>query len=180
MPIITIPNEIEIDDLTQGIVGGTGVFDKLMSSASSHIQEELDAGRITNREYSEIYTAALNQSMAIGVQFLLGKQKTYFQDLLLQQQLETERAKTQDTLSDGVTPVTGIIGKDKEVKEAQKELYEEQTRSFEKEIQLKAAKFWTDYNTLAKSLDEGVSAPTNFSLANIDNILDTIKTKNNL
>ena len=88
---------------------------------------------------------------------------------VLKEQYEVQRAQTLDTRSNGVTVVTGAIGK-------QKELYDEQISSYVKDARLKAAKFWLDGWITQKSLDEGLSAPAQLTNAEIDEVLVSIKT----
>lgn len=88
---------------------------------------------------------------------------------VLSEQYEVQRAQTLNTRSDGVTVVTGAIGK-------QKDLYSEQISSYIKDAQYKAAKFWVDGWITQKSLDEGLLAPNQFTNSEIDEVLQTLKT----
>ena len=88
---------------------------------------------------------------------------------LLIEQLEVQRAQTMDTRINGTTPVTGAIGK-------QKELYDEQISSYIKDARYKAAKVWSDSWIAQKSLDEGLLAPDEFTNANVNEVLSSLKT----
>jgi uncharacterized protein YoxC len=88
---------------------------------------------------------------------------------LLKEQTEVQRAQTMDTRTNGTTPVAGAIGK-------QKDLYDEQISSYVKDARHKAAKFWIDGWITQKSLDEGLLAPAEFSNANVDEVLASLKT----
>lgn len=94
------------------------------------------------------------------------------QKLLVQEQMETARAQTLDKRSDGAT-VVGAVGK-------QKDLYTQQIDSYKRDSELKAAKTWTDAWITMKTIDEGLTPPTNFTNANLDIVLNRIKINNGL
>ncbi|QYW02274.1 virion structural protein [Stenotrophomonas phage Philippe] len=89
-----------------------------------------------------------------------------------QEQGEAQRAQTSNTRSDGST-VAGLIGK-------QKDLYTQQITSYQRDIEIKAAKIWTDAWTVMKTMDDGLLPPNQFANTNIDSILLTVKTNNEL
>lgn len=91
------------------------------------------------------------------------------QENVLEEQYEVQRAQTLDTRSDATT-VAGAIGK-------QKDLYSQQILSYQHDARLKGAKLWADAWTVQKSLDEGLTAPTQFTNAEVDEVLDVIKTQ---
>lgn len=95
------------------------------------------------------------------------------QENLLQEQVEAKRAETLDTRSDDVTPVTGTVGK-------QKELYSQQIDSYQKDSAYKVGKLFSDAWTVQKTIDEGVLAPTNYTNAEIDEVLSALRTGVNL
>lgn len=92
---------------------------------------------------------------------------------LLEEQMEAQRAQTTDTRSDGTTPITGVLG-------TQKDLYLQQIVSYKRDAEVKAAKIFTDAWITMKTLDEGLAPPTAFANSNLDTILATVKTVNNL
>ena len=92
---------------------------------------------------------------------------------LLKEQTEVQRAQTMNTRTDGVTAVVGVLGK-------QKDLYTQQITSYQRDAEIKAAKLWTDAWTVQKTIDEGLLPPNNFTNAEINPILDTIKANNDL
>lgn len=89
------------------------------------------------------------------------------------EQLETQRAQTLDTRSDGVTPVSGTLGK-------QKDVQTQQIQSYKQDAQLKAARPFIDAWITMKTIDEGTLPPTNFNNANLDSILGIIRADNDL
>lgn len=102
------------------------------------------------------------------------------QDLLIADQRNTERAKTQDTLIDGVSPVNGIIGKDKIIKTNQANLYEEQKNAYTTDRKYKVAKIIADSYSINKSQDPGLTPPTSFQNTEIDKAIDDLKTDTGL
>lgn len=105
---------------------------------------------------------------AFSLQYLLPAQEK-----LLKEQTETARAQTMDTRTDGLTQVTGSVGK-------QKALYAQQITSYERDSEVKAAKIFIDAWTVMKTIDEGLLPPTGFNNAALDDILNTLKTNNGL
>ncbi len=293
---------IKMEDLTEGKTGGSGVFDKLMTSVTAHLDRERTAGRITNSDFAKSYVDFSNGALAAGIQFLLQKDQSHWQalaaqtaaklalvqlatahvgleeskyrmrlmahqaaaaeaqtalikmqlatarvefctseyrlsdilpkeadlltaqkaqvtaqttnitettikllpeqvrgakaqadtavyvltyqmpkttDLLTQQvnvtkeQHETARAQTMDTRSDGATPVTGTLGK-------QKDLHTQQIKSYQQDAQLKAARPFIDAWITMKTIDEGTLPPDNFNNANLNSILGIIRADNDL
>lgn len=98
---------------------------------------------------------------------IMGRQRT-----LLQEQGEAERAKTLDTRTDATT-VVGSIGK-------QKALYTQQIDSFVKDAQHKTAKMYLDSWITQKTLDEGLTAPTEFVNAQVDIVMARVRDNNDL
>jgi hypothetical protein len=88
------------------------------------------------------------------------------------EQTEAERAKTLDTRTDGST-VEGSVGK-------QKDLYDQQIDSFVKDAQHKAAKMYLDGWITQKTLDEGLLAPTQLTNNEINAVIASVRTNNNL
>ena len=91
---------------------------------------------------------------------------------LTSEQGESERAKTLDTRSDGGT-VEGSVGK-------QKDLYDQQIDSFVKDAQHKTAKMYLDGWITQKTLDEGLTAPTQLTNNEINEVLTAVRGNNSL
>ncbi|AFV29061.1 virion structural protein [Escherichia phage IME11] len=94
------------------------------------------------------------------------------QGRLLQEQYEVQRAQTMETRSDSL-PIKGSIGK-------QKELYDQQITSYQRDAEVKASKLFTDAWITQKTIDEGLNPPNGFTNASIDTILTKLKTNNGL
>lgn len=235
-PIFSEVPRITNESLTTREVGGSGVFDALMESASKHLKAEFKENRITGGEYTKAYIATLEACMGNAVQFLLGRDSAYFQAALaqiqavtarvglatakaqfvlakvqalstkseyaltkmklsiegqnycaakfnmdeilpaqgrlLQEQYESQRAQTMETRSDSL-PIKGSIGK-------QKELYDQQITSYQRDAEVKASKLFTDAWITQKTIDEGLNPPNGFTNASIDTILTKLKSNNGL
>lgn len=85
-PLYVEINKIELDDLTTGVVGGTGVFDRLMVSLVNHLKVEYQANRISGAEYTKAYVGVVTAALQTSSQFLLAKDQAYWQALLVQAQ----------------------------------------------------------------------------------------------
>ncbi len=93
---MSVPAEITINDLTSGTVGGTGVFDKLMTSLRAHLEAEFREGRIKGTEYAQVYLGGMQEVLRASSEFLLQKSKVALEALVLEQavlraQIEVEK-----------------------------------------------------------------------------------------
>lgn len=89
---------------------------------------------------------------------------------LTKEQYEAARAQTMDTRSDG-PPVLGAMGK-------QKDLYNQQITSYQRDAEVKAGKLFTDAWITMKTIDEGITPPSGFTNVSIDTVLTKLKTEN--
>jgi len=288
----------KVADITSQAVGGTGVFDVMMSTLSAHIKSEYQANRITGAEYAKSYVALTQLAMGSAVQFVLAKEQAYWaaqqaqiatvtarialetarvvlnqtqfntmiaqynlsqilplqkagmvndnlikvfnlnnilplqqaglvtdnqgkvftvaslmpmQLVLTREQGESQRAQTVDTRSDA-TAVGGLMLRQRNLTETQtlltseqanvqraqttdtradlssvaglllrqRNLYEQQIASYRRDSELKVGKVFADSWTIQKTVDEGLVAPFNFTNAEIDKVLNSIRINNNL
>lgn len=180
------------DTLLDGTTPVTGVISlqkKLLEEQQEQIREKIEADRA---QYSDTLTDGLTQvGGVIGLQKDLVSKQILSADSdtqskefvrlntlpaqleLVKEQRESERAKTLDTRTDDTTPISGSIGK-------QKELYAQQIDSFEKDAKQKAAKMYLDGWITQKTLDEGLLAPTELQNATVDTVLSSVRTDNGL
>jgi hypothetical protein len=94
------------------------------------------------------------------------------QKAFLQEQMEAKRAETLDKRTDNVT-VTGMVGK-------QKLLYDEQIDSYKKDAAYKVGKLFSDSWLTQKTINENLTAPSNFTNTDIDQVLTALRTGTNL
>lgn len=87
---VTLPDiaPVTVDDITQGSVTGTGIFDKLMATVAAQLQAEFQADRITQTDYGQVYVSALNNTLGQAIQFLLTKDQAALQAATLAAQYE--------------------------------------------------------------------------------------------
>lgn len=106
-----------------------------------------------------------NQTKTYNLANILPQQKN-----LLVEQTESARADTLTSrLSDG-TLITGTKGK-------QRDLYEEQITSYQRDAEAKVARIFADMWITRKTLDEGLVPPTSMSDTNYNSVLDGMRTK---
>jgi hypothetical protein len=80
------------EDLTTGVIGGSGTFDALMKSVKAHLKEEYEKSRITGAEYTKAYIAITEAALSNSVQFLLGKDQAYWAAVLARYNAQVARA----------------------------------------------------------------------------------------
>lgn len=91
---------------------------------------------------------------------------------LIDEQTESARAQTLDTRTDGQS-VRGSVGK-------QVALYTQQITSYLRNDERSAAKIFSDTWTAMKTIDEGLTAPDCFTNDTINEVMQTVKTNNDL
>jgi len=74
------------DDLTTGVVGGTGMFDQIMVSLVSHLKVEYTANRIAGAEYTKAYIGVIGVALQTAQQYLLAKDAAYWTAVTVQNQ----------------------------------------------------------------------------------------------
>ena len=85
-PLYADISTLEIDDLTTGVVDGTGSFDRMMASHKAHLREQYAAGLISGDQYTKAYIELTTAALNAALQFLLAKDQTRFSNLTLQLQ----------------------------------------------------------------------------------------------
>jgi len=101
-PLYNQIQPIDLNQLTEGIINGNGVFDKLMQVIKLHLQEEYKANRISGAEYTKAYISGVDVALQQSMQFLLTKDNAYLQSVqtqvnALKTRTEIETAKLQAT-----------------------------------------------------------------------------------
>lgn len=81
-------NRLKNEDLTTGLVGGEGVFDKLMVSIVAHLKTEYTANRISGAEYTKAYQVLVAQALQTATSFLMAREQSYWQTVLAQEQAQ--------------------------------------------------------------------------------------------
>jgi|TARA_B110000902_G_scaffold153794_1_gene176675 hypothetical protein len=96
-PLYADVNSLTNADLTTQSVGGDGSFDAIMSSIKAHLKDEYEEGRLTGADYAKAYTELTGGAMSAGVQFLLGREQSYWNGVLVQAQ--ARKAETESVLA---------------------------------------------------------------------------------
>jgi len=117
------PGTVSLADLTSGNIGGTGVFDVLMSTVSKHILEEYNSNRLTGKEYSTVYLGAMAAVLQQSIAYLsMGKQveKLNAEIGLTRQKIVSELVQTEDTITAGLgfnngTSLEGLLAKQRDL-----------------------------------------------------------------
>lgn len=89
----TVSTAIPIEDLTQVILDGTGVFDKFLTLHRLHLTREFEEARIQGKEYSDVYTKTYVAHLEQAIQFLLAKEKQAYELNLLEAQADKVKAE---------------------------------------------------------------------------------------
>lgn len=206
-PLLRKPCGVDNSDLTERKVDGCGTFDVLMSSVYAHLRTEFDKNRITGAEYTKAYIALTESVISNSVQFLLQKENAYWQAVagqlevvktakaieeieqniinktkealvldeqrkLVKEQMESQLAQTLDVRTDSAA-VSGLI-------KTQKDLYNQQIDSYKRDAETKVGKLLIDTWTTQKTVDEGLTAPTQVSNANLDTLISALRTRNTI
>lgn len=117
---------------------------------------------------SQAQTEAINRDIAsYNLTEMLPTQKE-----LLLEQVEAQRANTLDTRTDG-SPVTGTVGK-------QKELYAQQITSYQRNDESRVAKMFLDSWISQKTIDEDLMAPNSLKNDSVNEVMTAVKTKSGL
>lgn len=206
-PLLRKPCGVDNSDLTERKVDGCGTFDILMSSVYAHLRTEFDKNRITGAEYTKAYIALTESVISNSVQFLLQKENAYWQAVagqlevvktakaieeieqniinktkealildeqrkLVKEQMESQLAQTLDVRTDSAA-VSGLI-------KTQKDLYKQQIDSYKRDAETKVGKLLIDTWTTQKTVDEGLTAPTQVSNANLDTLISALRSRNTI
>lgn len=90
-----------INELTQGTVGGTGVFDVLMQAVKAHLKGEFEAGRIRGTDYANAYTMSVGQVLSEASQYAIQRAKLEAELKLLDAQLARTAAESMNLIKQG-------------------------------------------------------------------------------
>lgn len=137
----TVINPIRNEDLTTKVIGGTGIFDELMTTSKAHLDNQYEKNRITGAAYAEVYLGQFSAVLAQAVAFLIERDKTYLNNLLIQAQIDL--ANKQIELAD-----KELLQKDKEL-----ELLAKQIQLQEAQAELARQKVKTEIAQINDTVD---------------------------
>jgi hypothetical protein len=143
--------------------------------ASSQAQIAAITGKVQLATAKMQYASAQADAYLKQAQYAVAKMQLPLlnaQEALVNEQENVQRAQTAEHRSDGIL-VTGVLAK-------QKDLITQQIASFLRDAEIKAAKMFADSWSVQKTIDEGLTAPSAFTNAVIDEVMQTVKTNNDL
>lgn len=70
---LNVGEQLDIRELTEGTLDGSGVLDTLLKVAKAHLLEEFRAGRITGGDYASSYVELLGTFLGQATQYALAK-----------------------------------------------------------------------------------------------------------
>lgn len=129
------------EDLTTKVVDGTGIFDELMTAANAHLDSQYKNDRITGTQYAEVYLGQIQAVLANAVQFLIERDKTYLNNLLVNAQIDLAEKQIE------------LAEKQLEQADKQLELLEKQIELQEAQADLARQKIKTEIAQIADTVD---------------------------
>ncbi len=138
-----------------------------LQAQTSEAEFGLTKLKLASEDQSYCLLKAQTESAVYTNENILPNQKA-----LLMEQIEVQRAQTVDRRTDGTT-IFGSVGK-------QKDLYNQQIISYQRDAEVKAAKLWTDAWITMKTIDEGLLPPEEFKNNTLDVVLENVRRKNSL
>ena len=87
------PVPITLEQLTQAKVGGTGVFDILMTAMTAHLDREYNQQRLKGQDYSQVYLGSVTAVLSNAVAFLLQKDEAANKAALVEAQIRLIEAQ---------------------------------------------------------------------------------------
>lgn len=124
------------EDLTTKVVDGTGIFDELMTAANAHLSAQWDMERITGTQYAEVYLGQLTAVLQQAVTFLIEKDKTYLNNLLVQAQIDlaNKQIELADKELEKADKEIELLDKQIELQELNKELIAQKVKTEKAQI----------------------------------------------
>lgn len=128
-------SNIPIQDLTEVVLDGSGIFDKFLTLHRAVLDREFKQGRIVGKEYSDTFTRTYSANLEMAIRFLFEKEKQAYEiDLLEAQMCNLEKdCETKQFNLDFMLP------KDLELKDAQMLKMQTDAAIAEKDLELRTA-----------------------------------------
>jgi len=157
---------VDVTNITNGQVNGTGYFDKFMDAINAQLASQLTAGRIQQTDFATVYLGALQTALSQAVAYVgvveqvnASSTRTAAEVALLNQKKLTEESQIKAILSDGTVVFddatkygNGAVGKQQTVQQAQAD-------GFLRDAEQKAVKILMDAWSISKSVDNGITTP---------------------
>lgn len=85
-------SNIPIQDLTEVVLEGSGIFDKFLTLHRAVLDREFKQGRIVGKEYSDTFTRTYSANLEMAISFLLAKEKQAYEIELQEAQIKKMNA----------------------------------------------------------------------------------------
>jgi hypothetical protein len=156
-------NNVSTSEDESFTVTGTGIFDKMMESVTTHITAEFDRGSITGTERATVYLGALQSVLQTSAKIFLESQLADDQSAQVQAQTSLLGKQLLE-----VEAKTALIDSQKTTEDLKDELVQAQTLGFKtdakQKLYAKQLETWAIYYSVAKS----GSPPTSANTVSID------------
>jgi len=183
---VSIPCPLDITDFTESVVGGNGIFDKLLLTMQTHLNQQYELGRINANDYASVYLGAYQSTLQLAVTYTFEKEKQGYElakldaerllvevqtqaavrqlDLIASQiasqqaqaDLYAQKIITETAQVDGT-----LIGTNSALG-SQRDLMKAQTDGFARDAEQKVAKLMLDTWVVRRNSDDGtLPLPTN-------------------
>lgn len=139
-PLVTTA-AVDIADLTQKTLGGTGVLDVMLQTMRVHLGDQFEKERIRGPEYATVYLGAYQATLEAAMNFLLSKQKQGLELKLLEAQISLTGTQ-EDQIKDEMTQTPykiQLLQQQVALAEKQVELADKQIAQADKQLDLLTA-----------------------------------------
>ena len=105
-----VPGEIDINDLTEVKLDGTGVWDKLLQNMNLLLDQQFDLNRITGPSYAQTFSSVYQSTLEAAISLLLAKEKLALEitGLQLDNQLKTQQIAQAVAQTDNIKADTAL------------------------------------------------------------------------
>ena len=90
---------IDVNDITDGNIDGTGSFDLFAKAMANHLKDEYDECRLTGADYANVYVGAIQNALSQSIQFELTRVQAGFAADLTEEQVQTQVNQTDNVLA---------------------------------------------------------------------------------
>lgn len=98
---MAVPQTVTLADLTTAKVGGSGVFDTLMTAMVAHLDAEYTGQRLKGQDYAQVYLGSLTAVLNSSVAFLLSRDEAGSKIALIEAQIKKLTQETANLVLEG-------------------------------------------------------------------------------
>lgn len=186
-PLVQVDLPLNVADLTETTMVGTGVLDVLLTTMRTHLGSQYDLERIRGPEYADVYLGAYTATLEQAINFMLSKERQGLEFKLLvaqEAQIRDEMTKTpyeiellqaqvrnMDNQAQLVQKQIELAEKELDLKDAQIELAQQQVLLAKEQLeQAKAQTGYYEQKTISEKAQTqaGVAAPGSVIATQVD------------